>query len=223
MSSIVGIAGIAPHVARLGSSRGGFARGAASPRLVARSTAGRSLRRRAPATRSGENVWDPDEQRRIDENKRWKRTDAPEDAWDIDKERDAVMYKRESLERLLALTPKEEKPDKPWVCAKCGAPVTRRSAESQKDKAHIHRLNYGESFVSVSVYDAADVRTPEGAVPDAKAANFWPPRVAVKCACHGCGEVLGWSVSDNAQETVGPFFALLTSRLKRGEEGTAEA
>ena len=223
MSSIVGIAGIAAPVGRLGSSRGGFARGAASPRLVARPIAGRTLHRRALATRAGENVWDPDEQRRIDENKRWKRTDAPEDAWDIDKERDAVMYKRESLERLLALTPKEEKPDKPWVCAKCAAPVTRRSAETQKDKAHIHRLNYGASFVSVSVYDAADVRTPEGAVPDAKAANFWPPRVAVKCACRGCGEVLGWSVSDNADETVGPFFALLTSRLKSGGGGTAEA
>ena len=118
MSSIVGIAGIAAPVARLGSSRGGFARGAASLDSSRDRPPGRSLRRRAPATRSGENVWDPDEQRRIDENKRWKRTDAPEDAWDIDKERDAVMYKRESLERLLALTPKEEKPDTPWVCAK---------------------------------------------------------------------------------------------------------
>lgn len=44
---------------------------------------------------------DPDDQRRINENKKWKAGDPEEDAWDIDKERDAVMYKREALEACL--------------------------------------------------------------------------------------------------------------------------
>ena len=54
---------------------------------------------------------DPDEQRRIDENKRWRRDQPPEEVWDIDKERDALMYKRESLERLLRLTPAKTNDD----------------------------------------------------------------------------------------------------------------
>ena len=37
----------------------------------------------------------------MEENKKWRRTDDPSEAWDIDKERDALMYKRESLEALL--------------------------------------------------------------------------------------------------------------------------
>lgn len=32
-------------------------------------------------SRGGEDIWDPDEQRRINENKSWKRTDSPNDAW----------------------------------------------------------------------------------------------------------------------------------------------
>lgn len=54
---------------------------------------------------------DPDEQRRIDENKRWRRDQPPEEVWDIDKERDALMYKCESLERLLRLTPAKTNDD----------------------------------------------------------------------------------------------------------------
>jgi|MDSW01.1.fsa_nt_gb hypothetical protein len=125
------------------------------------------------------------------------------------------MYKRESLERLLRLTPSEARPDRAWACAECGAAVTRRSAESQKDRAHIHRLNYGESFVSVSVFaDATGLR--RGAA-DAKAERFWPPRTAEACACAGCGAALGWALADNPEEKVGPFYALLTSRLVKGE------
>jgi len=64
-------------------------------------------------TRKDEEIWDEDERRRIEENKRWRRTDPPEEAWDIDKERDALMYKRESLESLLRLEyePEDEKND----------------------------------------------------------------------------------------------------------------
>jgi hypothetical protein len=54
-----------------------------------------------------ETVWDPDEQRRINENKKWKAGDPEEDAWDIDKERDAVRYKRESLESIFRIGQKE--------------------------------------------------------------------------------------------------------------------
>ena len=89
----------------------------------------------------------------MNENKSWKRTDAPEDAWDIDKERDATMYKRESLERLLSLTPSEAKPDKTVVCNKCRAPVSKRSLETQKDRAHLHRLYYADKYVAVGIYE----------------------------------------------------------------------
>jgi len=51
---------------------------------------------------------DPDDQRRINENKKWKAGDPEEDAWDIDKERDAVRYKRESLESIFKLQSDEE-------------------------------------------------------------------------------------------------------------------
>jgi hypothetical protein len=56
-----------------------------------------------------DDVWDPDEQSRINDNKKWKRDQPPEDVWDIDKERDATRYKREALEALLRLKTKKEK------------------------------------------------------------------------------------------------------------------
>jgi hypothetical protein len=34
-------------------------------------------------------------------------------------------------------------------------------------------------------------------------------------------EVLGWRVSDNAEEKVGPFFALLSARLMTGPAADA--
>ena len=70
-------------------------------------------RPRAWTRKDDEEIWDEDERRRIEENKRWRRTDPPEEAWDIDKERDALMYKRESLESLLRLEyePEDEKND----------------------------------------------------------------------------------------------------------------
>ena len=52
-------------------------------------------------------VWDPDEQRRINENKKWRADQPEEDVWDIDKERDAIMYKRESLESAFRIGQKE--------------------------------------------------------------------------------------------------------------------
>lgn len=61
--------------------------------------------RRRVTTRvhKSEDVWDPDDQRRINENKNWRAGDPEEDAWDIDKERDAARYKRESLESVFRL------------------------------------------------------------------------------------------------------------------------
>ena len=171
----------------------------------------------APRASRGESgSWDPDDRRRIEENRSWKRTDAPEDAWDIDKERDAVMYKRESLERLLSLTPKEEKPDRAVMCSACGAEVCRRSDETQKDKAHMHRMMYAGAFVSVSVFtNAAGIGRTEdsGTGKDEEASTWWPPRDARRCRCASCDRSLGWRVEDNPDETVGAFYALLTSRL----------
>jgi hypothetical protein len=65
-----------------------------------------------------EPAWDPDDQRRINENKNWRAGQPEEDAWDIDKERDAVRYKRESLEYMLSLKSydKEEDKDKEPDC-----------------------------------------------------------------------------------------------------------
>ena len=71
------------------------------------------------------------------------------------------MYKRESLERLLSLTPKKQKPDRAVMCAACGAEVCRRSDETQKDKAHVHRQTYAGAYVSVSVYANASLSLAE--------------------------------------------------------------
>jgi len=178
--------------------------------------------RRLAASRGESGSWDPDDRRRIEENRSWRRTDAPEDAWDIDKERDAVMYKRESLERLLLqLTPKEQKPDRAVTCAACGAEVCRRSDEAQKDKAHVHRQTYAGAFVSVSVYANAggikQMDASEGCAKDEEASTWWPPRDASRCRCASCDRSLGWFVADNPDETVGSFYALLTSRLAVGK------
>ncbi|EEH58352.1 uncharacterized protein MICPUCDRAFT_38606 [Micromonas pusilla CCMP1545] len=152
---------------------------------------------------NGEEIWDPDERRRIEENKSWKRSDSPTEAWDIDKERDAVMYKRESLERLLSMTRDDvPKVDRAVVCGECKTRVSRRSDEGEKDKAFLHRRQYGEGFVSLGVYKSADVDAVEDSPEDARASQWWPPRRATKCRCRGCGCVLGWRVSDNPQEII---------------------
>ena len=171
--------------------------------------------------KSSEEYWDPDEQRRVNENKSWKRTDAPEDAWDIDKERDATMYKRESLERLLSLTPSEAKPDKTVVCNKCRAPVSKRSLETQKDRAHLHRLYYADKYVAVGIYERDGTTVDVDESIDQRASRWWAPRAARRCKCGGCGEVLGWAFEDIAEEKVGPFYALLASRLATNEGGGA--
>ena len=166
-----------------------------------------------------EEYWDPDEQRRVNENKSWKRTDSPQDAWDIDKERDATMYKRESLERLLQLTPAEPKPDKAVVCGKCRAPVSKRSLETQKDRAHLHRLYYADKYVAVGVYERDGTTVTVDETIDSRASRWWPPRAARRCRCGRCGEVLGWAFEDNPEEKVGPFYALLQSRVATNEGG----
>jgi len=82
-------------------------------RGVARARAGARRPRRGVAARAwrkkdDDEIWDEDERRRIEENKKWRRTDDPSEAWDIDKERDALMYKRESLEAMLRLECEDE-------------------------------------------------------------------------------------------------------------------
>ena len=87
---------------------------ARAPRTIARARGtGTSTIARARSKRDDDEIWDEDERRRVEENKRWRRTDDPSEAWDIDKERDALMYKRESLEALLRVEyePEEAKDD----------------------------------------------------------------------------------------------------------------
>ena len=68
------------------------------------------LRRRLVTFRAhkSEHAWDPDDIRRINENKNWKSTDPEEDVWDIDAVRDARRYKRESLEAVFKVKTEEE-------------------------------------------------------------------------------------------------------------------
>ena len=54
-----------------------------------------------------DDAWDPDEQRRINDNKQWRADQPEEDVWDIDKERDAIRYKRESLESAFRIGQKD--------------------------------------------------------------------------------------------------------------------
>jgi hypothetical protein len=63
------------------------------------------LRRKVMASskKKDEEPWEPEDKRRIEENKRWRHYHPEESAWDIDKERDAVMYKREALEAAFRL------------------------------------------------------------------------------------------------------------------------
>ena len=76
---------------------------------------GRRRRRRRPIYQSsdGDDIWDvdPDDKRRVNDNKNWRRHHPQEQAWDIDKERDAVMYKREALEASLRVEYVDEKED----------------------------------------------------------------------------------------------------------------
>jgi hypothetical protein len=67
-------------------------------------------RPRNVVTRSKKNdrSWDPDDKRRVNENKSWRADKPEEEAWDIDKERDAIRYKIEHLEALLRLRTEEE-------------------------------------------------------------------------------------------------------------------
>ena len=72
-------------------------------------------RRRRPIYHGseGDDIWDVDldDKRRVNENKNWRRHHPKEEAWDIDKERDAVMYKREALEACLRVEYFEKKED----------------------------------------------------------------------------------------------------------------
>jgi len=62
------------------------------------------------------------------------------------------MYKRESLERMLAMSPDDEVPDLALVCAGCKAPVTRRKNEAHKSRKHVHAVAYGDSLLSLGAW-----------------------------------------------------------------------
>ena len=65
-------------------------------------------RRIVTYSKKNDRSWDPDDQRRVNENKSWRADKPEEEAWDIDKERDAIRYKVERLEALLRLRTEEE-------------------------------------------------------------------------------------------------------------------
>ena len=78
-----------------------------SSRIIAVPPRVRYIRKVTTCAQKNNDVWDPDEQRRINENKNWRADQPEEDVWDIDKERDANMYKRESLESAFRIGQKE--------------------------------------------------------------------------------------------------------------------
>ena len=138
----------------------------------------------------------------------------PEDAWDIDKERDAVMYKRESLERLLQLTPKEE--SRPPVCAEAagGVPLGRGS-EGQGARAQADVR--GRVRVCQRVRERGGDQT-DGCFRNRKRRRSADGALARRCVSVRVGDrSLGWFIEDNPDETVGQFYALLTSRLTAGK------
>ena len=65
-------------------------------------------RRLVTRSKKNDRSWDPDDKRRVNENKSWRADKPEEEAWDIDKERDAIRYKVEHLEALLRLRTEEE-------------------------------------------------------------------------------------------------------------------
>ena len=75
-------------------------------------------------------------------------------------------------------------------------------------------------MLMVGIFSEAELE--ESAEIDDKASKWWPPRGARACNCKGCGAPVGWAFEDNDQEKVGPFFALITSRLKSGTTAAEE-
>ena len=66
------------------------------------------LRNVVTHSKKNDRSWDPDDKRRVNENKSWRADKPEEEVWDIDKERDAIRYKVEKLEALLRLRTEEE-------------------------------------------------------------------------------------------------------------------
>ena len=97
--------------------------------------------------------------------------------------------------------------------------MSKRSLETQKDRAHLHRLYYADKYVAVGVYERDGTTVAVDEAIDSRASRWWPPRAARRCRCGRCGEVLGWAFEDNPEEKVGPFYALLQSRVATNEGG----
>ena len=110
---------------------------------------------------------------------------------------DAAMYKRESLERMLALSPDEETPDLALVCAGCKTPVTRRKNEAQKSRKHVH----GKVLQVDPGFDRARVQRSKLKHDEAFsnfAFNFnllpytTPSATATRCSPSGCSAMRRW-------------------------------
>ncbi|KAK3280034.1 hypothetical protein CYMTET_12110 [Cymbomonas tetramitiformis] len=164
---------------------------------------------------------DPDMQKRVNDNKRWKRDMDQSEAWDIDKELDSVQYKREAMEAAfrVAYTP-EDQQDTPVVsrskgqlqCRACGATVADAKHKMKKAKQHEHaRMTPIGSLCVFRIFSAAD----GAAVVSKMKEQAWlfPPRGASDVECSKCTTSVGFLVADDPSESVGQFFALRKDAL----------
>lgn len=174
---------------------------------------------------------DPDMQRRINENKRWRRDMSPNEAWDIDKELDAVMYKRAALEDMFKMPSAEEKIDgggadpaaRPLRCRACRSPITDEKDISEyieeKKMRHEHARTTPQGNLAVFrifSHAAGVVANPSTAEP---CPWLFPPRSASVCTCAACGTDVGYLVSDNPLAEVSEFFAIRSDAMADyGEE-----
>jgi len=171
---------------------------------------------------------DPDMKRRVQDNKRWNRSMSPNEAWDVDKELDAMTYKRSALESLLRADEEADSTaagsaapvSRPLRCVSCNAIITDENQISKKAKQHEHPRMTSEGAMQVfRVFSGAKGVVADEAGPMSQAWLF-PPRTAVRVCCAGCKADVGYAVSDDPREKVGAFFALRSNAVKRDTKDT---
>eukprot|EP00192_Tetraselmis_astigmatica_P019483 CAMPEP_0117670200 /NCGR_PEP_ID=MMETSP0804-20121206/12602_1 /TAXON_ID=1074897 /ORGANISM="Tetraselmis astigmatica, Strain CCMP880" /LENGTH=218 /DNA_ID=CAMNT_0005478435 /DNA_START=166 /DNA_END=822 /DNA_ORIENTATION=+ len=160
---------------------------------------------------------DPDELRRIEKNKRWKRTDPEEKVWDIEEQRAASTYKREALEAMLRLQV-DDRPDplKPrqevYLCGECESIITTSEDAVVVAGKHKHTLNGGLGPVDVAVFSEAEGAL-DALIQEMDAPEWETPREALGCRCAKCKAHLGWSYRASAGDD-GDFKAIQLNRVK---------
>jgi len=172
---------------------------------------------------------DPDEARRIRENKEWKRSDPAEDVWDIDKERAAATYKKEALEAMFRMpsaaagaaagsgdAAAEEDPAKSYLCGACGSRVASAADAARPEGRHRHVLPSPVGPVVVVAFAGAD-GTLDTAAGGAGSPTWGTKRQVLGCACAACKAPLGWSYIAAAGDE-SDFTALQLTRLRQADD-----